>query len=399
MTIQTGSKPFNPLGITVAYYLAFIVLGFIVGVEGPSLPTLAGHTTSALNQISLIFVFVSLGYLMGSFLGGQAYDRFPGHRIMAIALLVIGSTAFLVPVIATLWLLLLVFFVLGLATGIVDVGGNTLLLWVHGEKVGPFMNGLHFFFGIGAFVAPLILARVLDASGNILWVFWLSSLVCLPLALWFWILPEPQHIHASGQASEPFPVVPVVLVVLMFVIYVGLETGFGNWVYTYALTLGMGTSITSAYLTSAFWGSFTAGRLLGVWVSTRARSQTILFIDLFGCLASAVVVILWKDSGLALWIGTIGLGLFMASIFPTIMMFAGERMRVSGAITGWFLVGSGAGNMFLPWLIGQAFVFTGPQAMPLIVLADILVFLFVLAFFILKRVSALDSTALDAGQP
>ncbi len=396
MTTRPNTKQFNPLVITIAYYLSFIILGFITAAEGPSLPSLAKHTSSALNEISLIFVFVSLGYLTGSFLGGQAYDRFPGHRLMAFSLIVIGAAAVLLPVAGMLWLLLLVFFVLGLAKGALDVGCNTLLLWIHGEKVGPFMNGLHFFFGVGAFVAPLILARVFEATGDILWVFWLGASICLPLAIWFWVLPEPQHIRTAGQANAPFPIFPVVLIVLMFIIYVGLETGFGNWVYTYALTLGLGTPITAAYLTSAFWGAFTAGRLLGVWVSTRARSQTILFLDLAGCLASVAVIMVWKESSLALWIGAIGLGLCMASIFPTILMFAGERMRVSGAITGWFLVGSGAGNMFLPWLIGQAFVFTGPQAMPVIVVVDITAFLLVLVYFVTQRITSLGASALDA---
>src|SRR5258706_6325067 len=222
MTTQSNPKKFNPLVITAAYYLSFIVLGFVTAAEGPSLPSLAKHTASALDQISLIFVFVSVGYLTGYFLGGQAYDRFPGHRLMALSLLVIGAAAVLLPVAGSLWLLLLVFFVLGLAKGTLDVGCNTLLLWIHGEKVGPFMNGLHFFFGVGAFVAPLILARVLEATGDIIGVFWVSALICMPLAICFWVLPEPEHIHATGQANAPFPVFPVMLVVLMFIIYVGL---------------------------------------------------------------------------------------------------------------------------------------------------------------------------------
>jgi fucose permease len=78
----------------------------------------------------------------------------------------------------------------------------------------------------------------------------------------------------------------------------------------------------------------------------------------------------------------------MASIFPTILMLAGERMRISGAITGWFLVGSGAGSMLLPWLIGQAFVLTGPQAMPSIITVDIVAFLLVLIYFVLQPLAA-----------
>ena len=177
----------------------------------------------------------------------------------------------------------------------------------------------------------------------------------------------------------------------------GLETGFGGWVYTYAFTLGLGNTITAAYLTSAFWGSFTIGRLLGVWVAGRARSQTILLLDLFGCLASVAVIMIWRQSALALWIGSLGLGVFMASIFPTLMMLAGERMRVSGAITGWFLVGSGAGNMLLPWLIGQAFVFTGPQAMPVIVVVDIAAFLAVLVYFLARPFTTLVTKSTEPG--
>ena len=64
-----------------------------------------------------------------------------------------------------------------------------------------------------------------------------------------------------------------------------------------------------------------------------------------------------------LWIGTILFGLSQASIFPTYLTLAEERIHVTGAIAGWFLVGAGLGGMTLPWLIGQAFVQIGAGAM------------------------------------
>jgi fucose permease len=112
------------------------------------------------------------------------------------------------------------------------------------------------------------------------------------------------------------------------------------------------------------------------------RPRTILFMDLIGCAIGAMIITLWKDSVLALWVGTFGLGLSMASIFPTFMMLARERMQITGAITGWFLVGSGAGSMFLPWLIGQIFAATGPKAMTTVLLIDIAVMLVVLLIFL-----------------
>jgi FHS family Na+ dependent glucose MFS transporter 1 len=283
-------------------------------------------------------------------------------------------------------MLLLAMFLSGLAAGIIDVGGNTLILWTHGEKAGPFMNGLHFFFGVGSLIAPLLLAQVLIRTNDIYWLYYSFAIATLPIMIWLWFLPEPSHSAQKEAKTETlFPVVPVLLIVLLFLLYVGLELGFGNWIYTYALTLGLGTEITAAYLTSAFWGSFTLGRLLGVWVSTRMRSQAIILMDLIGCAVSTLIIMLWKDSGTALWIGTFGLGLSMASVFPTIMMLAGERMQITGTITGWFLVGSGAGSMLIPWLLGQIFTYTGPQLMTTVLLIDIIGILLVLFIFTSQR--------------
>ena len=388
MNTSLPHKPVNKLALTAAYYLSIFILGLFTAAGGPALPSLAENTTSTLDQISLFFVLGSLGYLLGSYLGGQAYDRFPGHRLMAFTLLVIAVGGIFVPITRQLWLLLLVQFLIGLAQGANDVGCNTLLLWVHDKGAGPYINGLHFFFGVGAFIAPLVLAGILALTGGIQWVFWAFALLCLPLAIWMWGLPEPPaHLEEQENGHASFPLFPVALLVLAFLLYVGAEVGFGNWIYTYALELGLGTAITSAYLTSAFWGTFTLGRLLGIWISTRARAATILFVDLMGCLASLGLILLWQDSGLVLWLGAIGLGLFMASIFPTILMLAGERMRVTGAMTGWFLVGAGSGGMILPWIIGQAFVRIGAGAMPVLVLVTVAVNLLVILLFLSQPVA------------
>ncbi len=366
---------------TSAYYLSFIIFGLLIAVEGPSLPVLADHTASRLDQISLIFVFGSLGYMIGSLIGGRAYDRLPGHRFMASSILIMAVTAALIPIISTLWLLLFVMFVLGLAKGALDVGCNILLQWLYREKVGPFLNGLHFFFGIGSFVAPLLLAQVILATQEIHWTFWTIALLSLPVAVWLWNLPDPPHqAQAVGRGGLSIPLVPVFLIVLCLFLYVGAEVGFGSWIYTYAVTLGLGTTVSAAYLTSAFWGLFTVGRLLGVWISTRLSSQMILILDLIGCLASLGLIMLGRDSATLLWAGTIGLGLCMASIFPATLTFAAERMPVNGTITGLFLLGAGVGGMFLPWMIGQAFVAIGPYSMLTLILttisAHLLVFLF-----------------------
>ena len=382
-----------PYIATSAYYLSFIILGLTTAVSGPSLPTLAEHTSSGLDRISLIFIFGSLGYIAGSYVGGRAYDGIPAHKLMAATLVILGIASAVIPISRSLELLLFAMSLSGLASGILDVGCNALILWTHKEKAGPFLNGLHFFFGVGSLIAPFLVGQILPRTGDVLWVYMTFSIVCLPAAIWVWFLPEPpRQAHAEERVSGSLHLVPVLLIVIMFLLYVGLELGFGNWIYTYTLTLGLGDITAAANLNGVFWGTFTLGRLLGIWISTLLQARTILLMDLLGCAVSIGIIMLWRDSSPALWIGTIGLGISMASIFPTLLILAGERMRISGAITGWFLVGSGAGGMLLPWLLGQIFARTGPGAMTTILLADIIGILIFLLIFLVRKAETLPDT-------
>jgi FHS family Na+ dependent glucose MFS transporter 1 len=371
---------------TAAYYLAFILLGLTVAAEGPTLLKLAEHTSSALDQINSLFLFSSLGYLLGSYGGGRIYDRVPGHRFMAGVLVFLGIMVALVPLAPSREVLFAIVLILGLFKGALDVGCNTLLLWVHNETVGPFMNGLHAFFGVGAFIAPLIVAQVLSVTGEIYWVYWFFAIAAFPIAIWIWNLPSPAPRAVPAQhENSAFPILPVLIMVLCFVLYVGGEAGYGAWIYTYAYTLNFGTVITAAYLTSAFWGSFTLGRLLGIWVSTLAKPLTILLLDFAGCLLSVGLILLFQESTTALWAGTILFGLSQASIFPTFLTLAEERMHITGTIAGLFLVGAGMGGMILPWLIGQGFVQVGARAMMAMIFIGIV--LNVLMLLLFTRVS------------
>ncbi len=68
---------------TAAYYGAFVALGMAGVTLGPTLQGLATHTNTRLNEISILFVARSSGYMAGSFIGGRLYDRMPGHPVIA----------------------------------------------------------------------------------------------------------------------------------------------------------------------------------------------------------------------------------------------------------------------------------------------------------------------------
>jgi FHS family Na+ dependent glucose MFS transporter 1 len=375
---------------TIGYYLAFIALGLSTASMGPTLPGLAEHTQTHLSQISFLFTARSLGYLFGSILGGRLYDRVAGHPVMAATLILMAGMLILVPLMPLLGLLTLILLILGMAEAAVDVGGNTLLVWVHRHQVGPFMNGLHFFFGVGSFLSPIIIAQAVLLSGDITWAYWMLAFLMLPMVAWLLRLPSPTS-QADSRADPPgqvshYPTSPlgsigsearqrllVVLIAFFLLLYVGAEVSFGGWIYTYALALGLSGATIAAYLTSAFWGALTLGRLLAIPIATRFRPRAILFGDLVGCLVSLSIILLWSKSLVAVWLGTFGMGLSVASIFPTTISLAERRMPITGRVTGWFFVGASAGGMTLPWVIGQLFESIGPRVTMFTIMADLIV--------------------------
>lgn len=368
--------------ITAAYYLTFILLGLTIAAEGATLLQLAENTSSTIDEISLIFFFGSFGYLVGSYLSGKIYDRVPGHKFMTGVIAVLAPIIALVPLAANLWMLLGIVLLLGVAKGALDVGCNTLLLWVHREKAGPFLNGLHASFGLGAFIAPLIVQVVVSMTGNIQWVYWSSALLAVPIGIWIFNSPDPTaRTTPDHHKGAPLPLAALVMMVLCFTFYVGAESGYGNFIKTYTVITGLGDESQANFLNSAFWGFFTLGRLLGVWVSTRIRALPLLYIDLAGCLGSALLVFFFQDSKTILWTGTILLGIFLASMFPAMLALSDERMHVTGSMAGWFLVGGSIGGMIVPWGIGQAVVRFGTGAMTGIVIACLLANLAALVAF------------------
>jgi len=348
---------------TAAYFLGFVGLGLTSASLGPTLPSLAEHTHTRLAEVSFLFTARWLGYLFGAVLGGRLYDRVRGHQVMAGGLVLMALTMALAPATGWLALVALVLLVLGLAEGAVDVGGNALLVWVHGSQVGPFMNGLHFFFGVGALLSPVIVAQLVLVSGDIQLPYTAMGLLLLPLALWTARLPSPSFRTAApdGPAARP-SVRLLALFVVFFFICEGAAAGFPGWIYSYAVTLGLGDRTSAAYLTSAYWGAFTLARLLAIPISTRTRPRYILLADLLGGLLSLGVILAWTQSQAATWLATIGLGMSLASLFPTTILLAGRRMAITGQVTGWFFVGASLGNMTFPVLFGQLFDSVGPPA-------------------------------------
>lgn len=360
-----------------AYYAGFLILGLTTAALGPSLPYLARATGSTLESIGYTFPARAGAYLFASWLVGRLYDRFRGHLLMTFGLVLIGLTLVMIPYTGLLTGLIALLVIMGLGMGILDVGGNTLLLWSDTSRPGAAMNALHFFYGLGSFLSPLIIAGALAWQGGIKMGYLVFGVLTLPLILIIFHLPSPQPPAQSPQEGQTSFLlsevkVPLLLVALFYFFYVGVEVGFGGWIHTYALQTELEIDTTAAVLTSVYWGAFTVSRLISIPLASRWKPTALLTADLCGALISLALILFWPSSRLALWLGTVGLGFSIASIFPTMLSFAHQQMRLQGKETAWLFVSAGLGAMSLPWIMSRFVSGDHPLRIMLVLLLDLI---------------------------
>ncbi|MCU0294241.1 MAG: MFS transporter, partial [Thermoanaerobaculaceae bacterium] len=348
------------LRIAGSYYAAYLMLGLMLTSIGPCMSALEEQTGSTTSQVGFLVVVIALGYMLGSIVGGRLYGRLAGHRILAASLLGMALLTLTIPWLGALWMLIVVFALVGLALGIMDVGGNTLLVWLYGAEVPPYMNALHLCFGIGAFIGPLVMNGFAAATGSAVNTYWLYAALMLPATAWLARMASPVAPPAAAAAAPGASGVlsrhwPVIALISAFVfMHMGAELAFGAYITSYADDLFYSESLARV-VNSMFWGGLVVGRLVAIPLALRLKAAGMLQIDLLGAAAAIALIALLPDSTPALWIGTIVLGMSIASMIPSSINYAGERMPITGQITALFLIGGSAGSTVLPLIVGRLY--------------------------------------------
>ena len=402
-----------PLGPTRAsadpavWYLGmFVVIGLSLTLLGPALSDMRRQVGASVSAISVLFVVQSLGYLGGSIVGGRLYDRGFGHRALSGALVVCAIGMAAIPAAGGLAVLSAMFALVGIGGAVVDVGGNTLLVWSRGASVGPMMNALHLCFGVGALLSPFVVDRSVAWGDGLGIACWFTAALALVVAVPLLRLPAPTRTarprddrraasaaaargsatetaigspSATGDPGRSDPAVPegspgrhhppvlLVAISFFFVLYVGVELGFAGWVHTYAEEIDLGGPSAPALLTGLFWAGFTGGRLVSVPLARVVRPSTMLLGSCIVAVAAAGALVVADGGPTVVWIATFVFGLGVAPQFPTMISFADAHLRLSGSDTSWFVAASALGGLILPWVIGQVIGDSDAQAMPVIV--------------------------------
>ena len=348
---------------TTVYFSSLAIIGLIYGVSAPTLGALAAQTGVGLGTIGVILSARSLGYLLGASQLGRFVDRSGSHRFLALTILVGAGLLALVPFARQLWGLVLLMILSGVTLAGPDVGGNSLVMRLHRQNPGPFMNGLHLFFGLGALFAPILVALTRTES-SVAVSYWVLAGIVGAIGLLFLLRPEPPLLPQRKEAEDSGIRSMLWIGCVVFALYVGAEVGFSSWIYEYVRAAS--DQALATQVTSGFWFAFTGFRLIGVLMAVRFSPARIVIGSLIAGTLACLFLLVMPGTHLVLWLGSLALGAGIAAVYPTFLVFLGQQMTLTGKRIGVIAIASTVGSMTIPWTVGRSFANWGSFAVPLI---------------------------------
>ncbi|XP_054713350.1 major facilitator superfamily domain-containing protein 4A-like [Uloborus diversus] len=410
--------------VTITLCFVFWAFGTCVAFLGPTLLDLGCKTRTVFNTMSWVFFSQSLFILIGSACAGFMLKRFSSEMMLLVGTAMMTVSMASIPLCNALWALVMVLAVMGFFMGTIDTVANVSMICIYGKDVSPFLQAIHFFYGVGAFISPMIAQPFLlnedcspflsnatesffpDTENETLpaatleearsmthidYVFFIMALTMVPVVLLAFTLVGKKHClqWLGGQAPElenklsreyenmggdndssdhipksqlQIVVVTVLSAILMF-LYDGLQAAYGGYIYTYAVKGPTKFHRSdAAYLNALFWGMFATGRLLSIALATKLSPSFMLFWNIIGCSVGLLLMLALRYSQVMLILGTCMLGIFMSSVFPTALSLTEQYIHVTPSTTSFLVFGAAVGEMTLPVIVGHVFYLSGPTS-------------------------------------
>jgi FHS family glucose/mannose:H+ symporter-like MFS transporter len=343
--------------LTWSAHLGIFVFGIALATLGAILPTLFETIQLDPTEAGSLFLFLNLGCLLSTVLGGLIFDR-SGYRaplvICAVGCCIaLGGLAVAHTFLVCAWLS----FLLGLGGGGLNVGTNALVAELYPKQEAAALNRLGMFFGFGAFSIPLVIGSLLERWG-LTPILLAAAGLATTSAFVFLLQTFPAPKHAEGL---PFSEVTALLrqpflMVLAFLLFFesGNEMTTGGWLSTFAVDRLGATPAQGAFYLSVFWGALILGRAAaGALLRLTSPASVVQAASLLASLGFLLLVTVGEPKTGYLLSGLIGF--CTAFIFPTVMGQASARYPAfSGTVIGGLMAVALLGGMLAPWLAGVA---------------------------------------------
>ena len=279
---------------------------------------------------------------------------------MAVAYLILVSGHGATP------LLIAAFLMTGVARGGNSNFSNTMISTLPGERATRGYQLLHGAFAVGALLSPLLLVLCTTRLPGIGWrvVAGILCVLCAAQIVTYAKMPLPaetgkrsvKSVDKSFLRQKEFW-----LGSAMLFFYISVEYAIVGWLVTYFQDVGILNANHSQMMNSLLWLVIFCGRMLGAYLTGKLSRGKLLMIDGVGMFAFFLLMFFSRTAASAM-IGLMGVGLFMATIYPSAFAFGSESIRGNDLGCSIMILCGSIGGVLTPALVGFVAEHSGIRA-------------------------------------
>ena len=365
--------------ITLAY-IGFVSLGLPDAVIGVAWPSVRDTFRLPQEAAGLVFAASGVGYFATSFLSGRL------THAVGVGLLLAASTALVAAAMlgfafSPFWALFVACAAVhGLGSGAIDAGLNGYAAHYLSAR---HMNWLHACYCFGAMLGPLVMTAVLTSGRHYNAGYLIVGGAIASLSIVF-LVTGPQWGQASAAADatqghtgvwQTLRHTAVVLQMIVFFIYTGIEIAVSQWAFTVLTELRGVESARAGVAVSVYWGSIGVGRVVFGLIADRVGIDHLLRYCLLAA-ASGLGLFAVALGPTAAYAGLTLAGVGLAPVFPSLMTRTPQRLgtALSAHAIGFQVGAAMIGSAVVPATLGLMAGAIGLEAIPVgtVILAVIL---------------------------
>lgn len=348
----------NYILLVIVVFTGFFIFGISENIKGPALPRIQSEFGMTEVDLGLVLSLNSIGYLLASFYTGFMVKKWGMKATTQLAFAIMCVSGLLLYISFNAFLFSGSYFVMYLGNGMLEIGLGILAGRIFTKNTGTMMNLSHFFYGLSSSLAPLAAAYLMGQSlfginlgwrGMYLVMLSLSVLPMIPafLARFPDSTPE-QHEKVPVKRFMRDPVAWMVVFILIFGVL--SELSIGGWLVNYLEKVYSWDPAAASGLLSAFFLTFTLGRLFLGPLTDKMGFVKSLFIfsgisglcSIFGVLAGEPGAFLFALAGAGI-----------SPVYPTAMAFLSRRyQKDSDTAISFSVVSMGIGTVIGNFLVG-----------------------------------------------
>ena len=321
------------IALLIIIYLIFISLGLPDSFIGSCWPTISEYFKISRDFQGIFSLIVSFFTIASSFLTIKLTKYLKNYGVIAISLGLTISGLIIIGFSDNYYILLLAAIPLGFGGGAID---SILNSYVSLHYKAIHLNFLHAFWGIGAFISPLIIGSfIVDPRGFkdaafVLSIIQTTILIITLSTLVLWVKVDKIYNIDSRNTTNSennkenigffntFKLRGVIFACITFFSYIAIESLAYSW-FTSLCVFGMNidNDIASKYL-SLFYIAISLGRVISGLLSIKIKDKNLIRIG-EGILLIGIILLTFKFNFVFMPIALFIIGLGCGPIYPSIV--------------------------------------------------------------------------------